>query len=122
MTSVEIFAVVIGLWFGYLLVSHFMGEKPKTQEPPAANREASDASARSDNTAHQQSHSWDFVLEVARSASVEEIRAAYRTQMSRYHPDKVASLGKDLKAVAEKKSKEINAAYEQAMRERGAAF
>jgi DnaJ-domain-containing protein 1 len=32
--------------------------------------------------------------------------------MTEYHPDKVASLGPELRALAEKKSKEINAAYE----------
>ena len=39
---------------------------------------------------------------------------AYRARMSEYHPDKVASLGPDIRALAEQKAKEINAAYAEA--------
>ena len=35
--------------------------------------------------------------------------------MSEYHPDKVASLGKEIRELAERKSKEINAAYRDAL-------
>ena len=39
--------------------------------------------------------------------------------MGQYHPDKVAGLGVELRALAERKSKEISGAYRQAMREHG---
>ncbi len=42
---------------------------------------------------------------------MEEIRAAYLMRISEYHPDKVAALGKEIREVAERKSKEINVAY-----------
>lgn len=61
---------------------------------------------------------WWTVLKVSRNASLEEVQEAYRTQISQYHPDKVARLGDEIKAVAEKKSKEINSAYETAMQEK----
>lgn len=54
---------------------------------------------------------WE-VLDVARGASREEIRSAYQAKISQYHPDKVASLGPELQALAERHAKEINAAYE----------
>ena len=38
----------------------------------------------------------------------------YHLKIREYHPDKVASLGKELKELAEFKSKEINSAYEYA--------
>lgn len=63
---------------------------------------------------------WWSVLKVAPDATREEIQEAYRLQISQYHPDKVARLGDELKALAEKKSKEINAAYDRALRERAA--
>jgi DnaJ like chaperone protein len=58
---------------------------------------------------------------VAATATPEEIRAAYRSLFSQYHPDKVASLGIELRVLAESKSKEIGAAYREGMRLRGIA-
>ena len=40
------------------------------------------------------------------------IRKKYIELISKYHPDKVADLGDELKVVAERKTKEINAAYQ----------
>ena len=50
------------------------------------------------------------VLGVARNASDDEIRAAYRTLVGRYHPDKHA--GNPLEGLAAEKVAEINRAYE----------
>lgn len=38
--------------------------------------------------------------------------------MSQYHPDKVASLGPELRDLCERKTKEINTAYDQAIAEK----
>ena|SRR5260221_14602540 len=51
-------------------------------------------------------------LEVIPTASAETIQAAYRSLISRYHPDKVAGLGSELQAVANARTKEINHAYD----------
>src|SRR5258708_12281855 len=51
-------------------------------------------------------------LEVIPTASAETIQAAYRSLISRYHPDKVAALGPELQAVANARTKEINHAYD----------
>ncbi len=59
---------------------------------------------------------WYEVLEVEANSSSEEIKAAYRKLMKEYHPDKVATLGKDLQTLAERKTKEISEAYEIAMK------
>ena len=56
------------------------------------------------------------VLGVGRSASREEVRAAYRARMQEYHPDKVAHLGADLQALAHEKAQEIQRAYRQLQR------
>ena len=61
---------------------------------------------------------WHRVLNINPNASVDEIRAAYESLISQYHPDKVATLGAELRAVAERKSKELTAAYQEAMRSR----
>jgi DnaJ domain len=51
-------------------------------------------------------------LEVIPTASPETIHAAYRSLISRYHPDKVAGLGPELQAVAVARTKEINHAFD----------
>ena len=63
---------------------------------------------------------WTRVLELPADASLEDIRDAYRRLMSQYHPDKVASLGRELRELAEAKSKEIAVAYQEAVAERAA--
>jgi preprotein translocase subunit Sec63 len=56
---------------------------------------------------------WDpyAVLGVARGASQDEIARAYREQVKRYHPDRVADLGTELQQVAHKKTVELQRAY-----------
>jgi DnaJ like chaperone protein len=51
-------------------------------------------------------------LGLEQGASMEEIKKAYRKLSMQYHPDKVAHLGNEFRAVAEEKMKEINAAYD----------
>lgn len=52
------------------------------------------------------------VLGVTPDATDDEVKKAYRKMALQYHPDKVSTLGDDVKAAAEKKFKEINAAKE----------
>ena len=56
---------------------------------------------------------WDpyAVLGVGRAATREEITRAYREQMRRYHPDRVADLGPELRDLAHEKTLEIQRAY-----------
>ncbi len=52
------------------------------------------------------------VLGLEPGASQEEIKKAYRKLSMKYHPDKVRHLGEEFRIIAEKKMKEINAAYD----------
>jgi DnaJ-domain-containing protein 1 len=56
---------------------------------------------------------WDpyAVLGVAHDASPEQVTHAYREQMKRYHPDRVADLGEELQQLAHRKAIEIQRAY-----------
>jgi len=52
------------------------------------------------------------LLDVARDASPEDIKAAYRRAVARYHPDKVAHLGREFQELAHKKLLAIQQAYQ----------
>lgn len=59
------------------------------------------------------------VLEIDESATDDEVRAAYKRLVVKHHPDRVASLGEDIRAAAEKKMREINEAKELIYKARG---
>ena len=51
------------------------------------------------------------ILDISIDADLEKIISSYRCKAKEYHPDKVASLGEDLKLLAAKKMVLINDAY-----------
>jgi DnaJ like chaperone protein len=53
------------------------------------------------------------ILGLDRGASIDEIKKAYRKLAGKYHPDKVDHLGDEFRALAEKKFKEIQEAYQE---------
>ena len=53
------------------------------------------------------------VLGVEHGASRDEITHAYREQMKRYHPDRVAGLGEELQQLAHRKAIDIQRAYDE---------
>jgi DnaJ like chaperone protein len=59
------------------------------------------------------------ILEIEKSATVNEIKKAYRKMAKKYHPDKVEHLGEEHKKGAEEKFKQVQKAYEQLQKERG---
>ena len=61
------------------------------------------------------------VLEIAPSATDDEVRAAYRRMAMKHHPDKVATLGPEVQKAAAEKFRKIHEAYETIKKERGIA-
>lgn len=59
------------------------------------------------------------VLGIDSSATDEEVKKAYRRMAMKYHPDKVESMGEEMKKNAEAQFREINEAYEQIKTARG---
>lgn len=55
-------------------------------------------------------------LGIPPDSSLKEIKKAYQTLVQQYHPDRVADMGPELQDVAEARTKEINAAYEELKR------
>jgi len=114
-TPPEIAATCIGLIAGYWLVNAYIsGKKPpeSTDSPgPGADRFRQPPFG-----VEPLAPQWYEILGVGVFATREEITAAYKRRISEYHPDKVAQLGDEIREVAERKSKQINAAYDEAMR------
>ena len=59
------------------------------------------------------------ILEVSKNATDDEVKQAYRKMAKKYHPDKVAHLGKEHQKGAEEKFKQVQQAYETIQKERG---
>lgn len=59
------------------------------------------------------------LLSIPPTASDSEVKAAYRKMALKYHPDRVAALGEDVRKAAEEKFQKINAAKEIIFKARG---
>ena len=116
MSITEIFAIAFGLFLGYWVVSKLIGSQSDSGQEKKENYSNGGSSRASNESADQE---WFEVLKVSKNASVDEIQAAYKTLIRQYHPDKVATLGEELQALAEEKSKAINAAYQAGLSARG---
>jgi DnaJ-domain-containing protein 1 len=56
------------------------------------------------------------VLGVPRDATQDEIRTAYQRLVRENHPDRVADMAQEIRELAERRTKEINRAYERLKR------
>lgn len=113
MSLEEIGVVTLCLFGGYWVVSFLFSRGrprpgPGTAPPPPSEPETGGAAAH-----------WAEVLGVSPDASAEEIRRAYQQRIGEYHPDKVATLGPEMRDLAERKSQAINVAFDEARRVRG---
>ena len=110
MTLTELAVSFLGLVIGYLVVSALLGRKTKDNSPAPAvpSGVETDRAVTLSN--------WYRILGVREAATREEITAAYKKLITQYHPDKVAQMGEEIRALAEAKSKQINAAYDLGMR------
>jgi len=129
MSGEEMLVIVAGLFFGYLVVTFIMEKNNNISRPQPKKENGSNSfkenatnekSTQQDNYQRNSSNrdyiatSWYHILEVSELASLSDITTQYKRKIREYHPDKVASLGKELRELAEFKSKEINLAYEYA--------
>lgn len=59
------------------------------------------------------------ILGIEPNATDDEVKKAYREMAKKYHPDKVAYLGEDVRKSAEQKLQEVNEAYDKIRKQRG---
>jgi hypothetical protein len=105
MTAVDIVVIVAGLFFGYRLVSNYLSPNTSQgQARPDADRRPYDSPRQqwegNWGAATPQGPTWFDVLGVSETADLAQI----------------AQMSEDIRQLAETKSKEINAAYETAVR------
>lgn len=106
MTVTEVLVIVSGLAIGYWLVAVFLPHaRPQADGGDALRRTAIDIGATP----------WHEVLGIAPDADREAIHAAYRRRLAEYHPDKVATMAPEIRALAERRATEINVAYDRAL-------
>jgi DnaJ like chaperone protein len=106
-------------WIDDLLIFYFLwrffyrgkglfSRKPQGAEGSGENSEQRESPAGSDGEPNDPYE----VLQIPRGASKEEIKTAYKRLAGKYHPDKVLHLGEEFQALAERRFKEIQAAYQ----------
>ena len=118
MTAANVSVILVGLMVGYVLMSWLMSRHKGYGQAGTGSSPQEGAHAPPAKPVDARA-SWHDVLQVPATASLDEVKLAYRRRIAEYHPDKTGGLGEELKALAEEKSKLINAAYEQALRALG---
>ncbi len=101
--------MIFAFFVGYAFISLVLTDKK-------GNREESHDNEINDNSNLDSTDMWYDILEVSPNATLEEIKKAYIEKVTKYHPDKVISLGKELQLLAEEKTKQINKAYSEALK------
>lgn len=83
---------------------------------------SSSSSGSSSGGSGYRSHTLDNdykILEISENASDEEVKKAYRAMAKKYHPDRVAHLGDEMRKQAEEKFARMSDAYERIKKSRG---
>jgi preprotein translocase subunit Sec63 len=99
----ELIAIVVFFLIGYWIVDFFWPKKKAGPEPQAA-------------VPAQEAAPWHEILGVSPQASVEQIREAYLRKSEEHHPERVADQGPEARDAAQRMTRKINDAFEQAMR------
>lgn len=106
--AILVIAALVGFWVVGAVLEQFGKRAPASGASPQPENASSP-----EPEPHQNDPIDDAcrVLQVGRPFTSEELRNAYRLQMSKYHPDKVSGLGQELRDLAESKAKDINHAF-----------
>jgi DnaJ-domain-containing protein 1 len=125
------FAVVVGCGLiGFMIINAVIDHRRAKTQRQESDRNESRSSHRQ-GAAREESQNdpgaqrqnaprlWWEVLNVDRDATADQIKGAFRREISKYHPDRVEGLGVELRELADRRSKEVNRAYTIAKEQRG---
>ncbi len=119
MSSNEVWVVIVlalvGYWGTSAFIRFFKKESEWTKDQSKSNQTKEEP--KQEQTQKPSSDKfWYEILGVSQSSTLDEIKLAYKKKISMYHPDKVSSMGPEFNEIAQLKSKEINSAYDEAVR------
>jgi hypothetical protein len=84
-------------------------DQPQTEEPAQNQPGLPYPNVNNDDL------SWYEILGLSQSATIEEVRKAYKALIKKNHPDRVHDMSPALRELAESETKKVNAAYRQAL-------
>jgi len=126
----KIIVILCSLLLGYWVFARWFKKKLVSDSTGANSDNHSGDTARQNKPHHEEQRNknsgeedninanWFNILDVPEDASQEQIIEAYKRKIRQYHPDKVAQMGMEIRELAERKSKQINAAYNYAITRR----
>jgi len=113
------FLFVVGFVVVYAVFSgiehHRTNTTDRKESTSSQDHERAESKAEEpEQDAHYQERKvpWYEVLGVEENAPLKVIQQAYRSQISQYHPDKIAGMAEELRKLANLRTVEINEAYE----------
>jgi DnaJ-domain-containing protein 1 len=120
------FTVIVGCGLlGFIIMNTVIEArraKAASQQKNDETESQSSGTEKSDDRQRRTSRpprSWWETLNVDQNASPEQIKSAFRKEISKYHPDRVEGLGVELQELADRMAKEVNHAYSLAKQHRG---
>ena len=107
-----LFVVVACFVIGYRLVSGLFQNKAFTDSKRRDSSNSHTARRKAEPKTKESERHYRDVLGVSEADGEQEIRAAYRSQLAKYHPDKVTHLGDEFYELASSRTREIIQAYD----------
>ena len=107
-----LFVVVACFVIGYRIVSGLFKNKAFTDSQRRNSNNSHSARRKAEPKAKESERYYRDVLGVSETDGEQEIRAAYRSQLAKYHPDKVTHLGDEFHELASSRTREIIQAFD----------
>jgi DnaJ-domain-containing protein 1 len=128
----EFTVIIVCSLVGFIIVTAIIDSRRAKEKQREDNARKESGRSREDRDSqqthgHEQSReqekenmprSWWETLNVDKNASPQQIKSAFRREISKYHPDRVEGLGVELRELADRKAKEVNRAYALAKEQR----
>ena len=104
--------VVACFVIGYRIVSGLFKNQAFPDSKRGNSNESHSARRKAEPKAKEMERYYRDVLWVSEEAGEQEIRAAHRSQLAKYHPDKVTHLGDEFYELASSRTREIIQAFD----------
>ena len=100
----------------YCALKEFAESDPgKVVDQPHVDQAAEDLPREADSSVNGRDNSCLAVLGLSHSATVEEVKEAYKALIKQNHPDRVHGMSPAFRKLAEAETKKLNAAYQRAL-------